>query len=145
MTQPGLPRLVREHGRGAALFSAFGLVNSVTDLAVFSVAVLLGVNAAAANGLAFLVANLQSYFLNGKVTFRQSGQSARLSVSGYAKFCSAHLIGLAVSTLVILTLAERVGPFGAKGVAVLASVGFNYAMSAMLVFRTPKNEGSESR
>lgn len=56
-----------------------------------------------ANGVAFLFANLMSYFLNSKFTFK-----AALSVLNYLRFLLVSLVSL-VLTLLITLVAEYLG------------------------------------
>ena len=127
--------VARAHRKRAALFSLVGAVNAVTDIAVYAVALVAGLGPVAANVAAFFVANVQSYLINGFVTFRREGRSAPLSVGGYLRFIAAHLVGLAVASIVIAALAPRVGPAAAKAASIVAAAIFNYALSATFVFR----------
>lgn len=127
--------LAREHGRGAVLFSMVGVLNTATDFAVYAAGVYLGVPPALANLVGFIVANVQSYWVNAAVTFRREGRAAPISVRGYGKFAAAHLFGLVISTGFILALSGAIGPILAKILAVVFSAASNYALSALFVFR----------
>lgn len=124
-----------DHGRRFALFGGVGVVNTATDFATFAALVAAGVSPVAANGAAFLVANTQSYWLNSRVTFRDGGGPARLSFGGYGKFLGAHIVSLAISTAMIAAFAGVIGAVGAKAVAAIFTLAWNYMMSAHFVFR----------
>lgn len=123
------------NGRRVILFGLVGVVNTATDFAAYAGFILLGAPPVAANGLAFVLANLQSYFLNGWVTFAKDGRPAALSLRGYFAFGGAHLFSLAASTLAVLLLSGSVGPFWAKGAATIFTFAFNYWSSARFAFR----------
>lgn len=138
----------RRHGGRMALFGGVGLFNTLTDFLVFAALVAGGLAPAFANVASFFVANAQSYAVNARVTFREKGTPARLSVGGYAKFAAAHLVSLVVSTAIVFVLAEKIGPYAAKGGALVVTFVWNYTMAALFVFRpgAPKagGEGRES-
>lgn len=127
--------MAKEHGRGAFLFSLVGVLNTATDFAVYAAGVYLGVFPLLANVIAFIAANIQSYWVNAVVTFRRDGRAAKMSVRGYFRFAAAHLFGLAISTGFILAFSSAVGPLPAKLGAVAFSVASNYVLSALFVFR----------
>ena len=126
--------LKRHQGR-AWRFGAVGVFNTFVDMAAFAVFVALGVSAAPANVLAFLVANLQSYFLNARFTFAENGRRARKTVSGYLKFAFAHSFSLAVSTFAIILLVQKIHPLWAKLAATVFTFVLNYWVSATFVFK----------
>ncbi|MEQ8936266.1 MAG: GtrA family protein [Amphiplicatus sp.] len=135
MSEPSGAGAFRRHGGRMALFGGVGLFNTLTDFLVFAALVAGGFAPALANVAAFFVANAQSYAVNARVTFREQGAPAPLSFGGYARFAAAHLISLAVSTAIVLVLAEKLGPYAAKGVALIVTFAWNYAMTALFVFR----------
>ncbi len=132
------------NARRVILFGVVGVINTVTDFAAYAGFYFLGAPPVVANGLAFLVANLQSYFLNGWVTFAKGGKPAPLSMRGYFAFGGAHLISLGVSTVAVLLLSGSIGPFWAKGVAAIFTFAFNYWSSARFAFRAQRARPPES-
>lgn len=116
-------------------FGGAGVLSAATDFAIFGAALAAGAHPAAANIAAFLVANVQSYVLNARLTFRSGGKPAPLSVSAYGKFLFAHAFSLAFSTLIVAWLAPMLGPWPAKLVALIAAAVWNYSAAALFVFR----------
>ena len=123
------------HGGRLFLFGLVGVANTGVDFAVYSAGVLLGLPPVFANILGFAVANPFSYAVNSRVTFRKTDGPAALSPSGYARFCTAHLLSLAISTGLVFWLAPMIGPYIAKLSAVLVTLLLNYGASAFFVFR----------
>ncbi len=117
-----------------ARFGGVGLANTIADFLIFWALIAAGTPPAPANVAGFLVANLQSYLLNSHITFRAEGRPAAVSFSGYGKFLAAHAISLALSTILIVVLADRVGPLPAKAASIAFTFLWNYAMSARFVF-----------
>jgi len=118
-------------------FGGVGIVNTLADFIIFWALIAAGAPAVAANLAGFLGANLQSYLLNSRITFRAEGRPAAVSFSGYGRFLAAHAMSLAVSTILIVVLAERVGPLPAKAAAMGFTFLWNYTMSARFVFARP--------
>lgn len=128
-----------------AKFGVVGLANTIVDFGVFSLLVWAGLAPVAANFVSFLCANGQSYFLNSRFTFRNEGRAAPVSAKGYGKFLVAHLMSLALSTLVIALFHDDIGPRVAKAVAIILSFGWNYLASAIFVFRkSPSRENGDA-
>jgi putative flippase GtrA len=85
-------------------FGLIGVLNTATHGIVLSLLVEgLAVSAVTGNLFAFMVANVVSYNLNCRITFKVS-----LSFYGYLKFFLSSLLSLAL-TLVISWVAERLG------------------------------------
>lgn len=123
------------NGRKLALFGGVGVANTATDFVAFAGLVAFGVPAIVANGAAFLIANAQSYWMNSRVTFRDEGRAAPISVSGYGKFLSAHLVSLLISMGMIAAFSGVIGALAAKAVAAIFTLAWNYMMSAHFVFK----------
>ncbi len=128
-------RAVAKHGKRAAKFALVGVLNTLVDILVYAGLLLVSFHPLVANFVAFLVANIQSYFINARFTFATNGKAASVSVFGYAKYALTHSFSLAASTIVIAVLASRIGAIPAKLVAVLLTFGVNYVASSALVFR----------
>lgn len=124
----------RREGKRMMRFGGVGLANTVTDFLVFVSLLTLSVSPLLANVAGFVVANLQSYALNSRITFRVSGAPAPVSPAGYGKFLAAHSFSLAISTAILLLLADRIGALPAKGAAMGFTFAWNYTTSALLVF-----------
>lgn len=137
---------MRRHSGAMMRFGLVGIGNLITEFAVFNILMHAGLAILAANAAGFFCANIQSYFVNAHVTFRENGAAARLSIKKYGRFFLAHCLSLAISTAFIAAFADKIGPNLAK----LAAVGFgfiaNYSMSALFVFRGGRGDksGSES-
>lgn len=132
------PEVDETHRSRILRFGRAGLLSAVTDFAVFGLLISAGVAAAAANVGAFLVANIQSYVLNARLTFRTEGRPTPLSYGGYGKFLFAHAFSLGFSTVIVAGLAPVIGPWPAKLVALAAAAVWNYSASAFFVFRENK-------
>jgi putative flippase GtrA len=124
--------MLRRHGGQVARFGAVGIVCAITDFGLFALLIALGAPPIPANIASFLVANVQGYFLNGRLTFR--GNDQPLSFKGYAKYFSAYSASLALSTVIVGVLSAQLGPLLAKAIATGVSAIWNYAFSALLVF-----------
>jgi putative flippase GtrA len=133
------------HGRRLVLFGGVGVFNTATDFIVFAGLVALGVFPVGANVAAFLVANAQSYWMNARVTFRNGEVPAATSLGAYGKFLSAHLVSLLISTGMIAAFANLIGAVGAKAVAAIFTLAWNYMMSAHFVFRAEAPQKGKSQ
>jgi len=91
-----------------------------------------------ANLISFLIANVQGYFLNSVLTFRQDGKRSPLSIKGYGKFLGGYFLALCISTVIIWSCAKTLSPIGAKVLAIAVTAFWNYCISAFVVFRAPK-------
>lgn len=132
------PETAVTHRSRIVRFGGAGLLSAFTDFTVFGILIGAGVPAAIANIGAFLVANVQSYVLNARLTFRTEGRPTPLSRDGYGKFLFAHAFSLGFSTVIVAALAPVIGPWPAKLVALAAAAVWNYSASAFFVFRENK-------
>ncbi|MEK7266484.1 MAG: GtrA family protein [Pseudomonadota bacterium] len=136
---------MRRHSGAMLRFGLVGIGNLVTEFAVFNILMQAGIAILAANAAGFLCANIQSYFINAQVTFRENGAPARRSIRNYGRFFLAHCLSLAISTAFIAAFADNIGPNLAK----LSAVGFgfvaNYSMSALFVFRGGRGDKTGSQ
>jgi putative flippase GtrA len=88
----------------------------------------------AANIMSWLVAVSCSYVMNSHITFAaESGR--RLRWKSYVTFVASGVLGIIVSTTVLVFAAKFVPVLAAKGVAILASFVVNFSMSHFVVFR----------
>jgi putative flippase GtrA len=137
MSDPGnkpWSRAARDHGPRMLRFGGVGVANTITDLALFWVLIVAGLSPVVANVAAFFGANLQSYLVNARVTFRVDGRPAAVTLPGYLKFLAAHAMSLAVSTAMVALLAHRIGPLPAKAASIGFTFAWNYAATAAFVF-----------
>lgn len=134
----------QKHGRQLTLFSMAGVFNTALDLSIYAAGVALGLAPLVANAAAFFVANMFSYLVNAKVTFRRDGVAAPLSFGRYAAFLSAHLLSLAISTSLVFWLADEMGPFIPKAAAVFVTLFVNYGASAFVAFRPRRGSGERA-
>ena len=130
--------MARQHGVQFAKFGAIGAVNTVLDLGVYTVLIFFGTVAFAANFAAFIAANMVSYLMNARFTFRREGRAQPVSPGNYVKFCLAHAMSLVISTLTILLLADIIGPLLAKLASIPVTLLWNYLASAFVVFKSGK-------
>lgn len=125
----------RRHGVRFAKFGAVGAINTAVDFTIFAGLIALGPAPWLANIVSFMIANLGSYFLNARITFRNAEGPARVSPAGYATFFAAHAASLIISTGIVALLAGRIGALAAKLIAIAVTVFWNYAASALLVYK----------
>lgn len=138
-----IPQGMWLYGRRFFLFGMVGVVNTLVDFIAFSAALAFGVAPALANVLAFATANPFSYIVNGRVTFRDASGPATLSLGGYAKFCTAHLLSLAISTALVFWLSPIWGPVLAKLLAVAMALLINFFLSASFVYGAGEKRSAE--
>ncbi|GJL95174.1 MAG: sugar translocase [Hyphococcus sp.] len=125
-----------------AKFGTIGIVNTGIDLVIYSLLVAAGIVAAGANVASFLTANVASYFMNARFTFRQEARAQPLSPGNYLKFFLAHAMSLVISTLVIFLLAGVIGALPAKLASIPITLVWNYLASALVVFKGAKENKS---
>ena len=132
---------LQTHGRQLTLFSMAGVFNTALDFSIYAAGVALGLAPLGANAAAFFIANIFSYIVNAKVTFRREGVAAPLSFARYAAFLGAHLLSLGISTTLVFWLADEMGPFIPKAAAVFITLFVNYGASAFVAFRPRRGSG----
>lgn len=130
--------ILRHRGGQFFRFGLVGVMNTVVDFVVYAIGLAAGLTPALANIAAFTVTNVFSYLVNARVTFRENGEAAPVSFKGYGAFWAAHLVSVAISTAIVFFLADRLGPFTAKAIAIAVTVFINYGASALFVFKTPE-------
>jgi putative flippase GtrA len=116
-------------------FASIGVVNVIIDVIIFTILVqFLHLHLIAANILSWLVAVTGSYMMNSKITFgRETG--GLLSVRRYLRFAGSGILGVAISTAVLLALSNYINIPTAKLASILAGFGVNFCMSHFVVFR----------
>lgn len=123
------------HKRQVAVFGGVGFACMATDVGVYGLALYFGAIPVVAHLTAFLIANVQCYFMNGWLTFRGEQGRARFTLKSYGKFLGGYSLGLVLSTLVIWLLAGPAGAIMAKAVSILVAAISNYLVSHFIVFK----------
>ncbi len=126
-------------------FASIGVVNVIIDVIIFTILVqLLHLHLIAANVLSWLVAVTGSYMMNSKITFgRETG--GLLSVRRYLRFTASGILGVAISTTVLLALSNYTSVPAAKLASIVAGFGVNFCMSHFVVFRAYSPASGDKR
>ncbi|MBK9362778.1 MAG: GtrA family protein [Rubrivivax sp.] len=138
-----MPRLVID--RSLLRFAAVGMLATLTHVAVAAwVLWTLGWSSAAANGLAFVMANLVSYMGNTHWSF-----SARPDAGNAMRFAAVSLAALAL-TMGLAAAVQRAGGSHAWGIALVVTVvpGLSYLAHRHLTYRhsaRDRTPGDQSR
>jgi len=114
-------------------FCTIGIVNTVVDFIIFFMAIkLLGADKVTANIIAWFVAVQLSYFMNSRVTFKQS--SHQTSFKSLAKFMLSGIFGLIVATASLLILNQFMNLILAKLFSIFIGLLFNFTLAKYFVF-----------
>lgn len=125
---------LRAEARRAITFGLVGVANTVVDVAVFVGLRQLGAALLLANTAGFLAGSVNSYLLNGLVTFRDRG--ARLaSARTMTRFAAVVLATLGISNLVVWAGALVMPVALAKAASILATFAAGLVLNRLLVFR----------
>lgn len=90
-------------------FGVVGGVNTLIDFAIFfSLVYFMGLGAVAANAISYLVAVVNSYFMNFIWTFR-SGRLSDVNLSSFAAFFVCSTLGLLTGSGIIYWLSPTLG------------------------------------
>jgi putative flippase GtrA len=124
-------------------FASIGVVNLIIDVIIFYISVrFLQLHLIAANVLSWLVAVTGSYMMNSKITFgRETG--GLLSVGRYLRFAGSGVLGVAISTTVLLALSNYISIPAAKLASIVAGFAVNFCMSHFVVFRAYPAPGNK--
>lgn len=122
----------------AVSFALIGVVNTLIDFAVFSIAWgLLGLSPLLANLTAWFIAVSGSYLMNCLITFAaESG--GKIGLRTYLGFLVSGVAGLSAGTVVLLIGARFVPVLIAKLAAMVASFALNFSLSHVLIFPPQK-------
>jgi putative flippase GtrA len=144
MVLPAAQRLIdrlHDSGRERATvfkivsFGLIGVVNTVVDLSMFSVAYyLFGLPIVLANMFSWGVAVTCSYLLNSKITFSIDSQR-ELSSRSYFAFVLAQLAGFAANTTTVVIASLFMPVLLGKLCAIGASFVVNFSLSHFVIFR----------
>ena len=90
-----------------------------------------------ANVCSWIVAVSGSYVMNSHITFAvETGR--KLGWRSYTKFVVTQIVGITVSTTVLVTAAKVMPVWQAKGLAILVSFLVNFTLTNFIVFRSPR-------
>lgn len=134
----------KRHARQASKFAGVGVANTGVDFGIFALLQAAGVPPLVANLSGFVCANIFSYLMNARVTFRAPGEELQISMGGYAKFAAVHLASLAISSIFISVFADAIGAFAAKAASAVFTIAWNYAASTVFVFRRKSDNGAKA-
>nr|WP_235913794.1 GtrA family protein [Pseudoroseomonas coralli] len=116
------------------LFAGVGVVNTAVDLLAFTLLVTFTpVPPLAANTLSYSLGALNSYLLNGRLTFR-SRQVRLASLSRVLRFVAVNLACLAVSLASLAVLSGFMPLLAAKLGSVVATFAFGYVLNSLVVY-----------
>lgn len=116
-------------------FALIGVGNTLIDFGVFTVAYkLAGFPIVASNVVAWMVAVSCSYVLNTYITFHaESGRLLRYR--DYLAFAASGVLGMVMTTTVLVLLSLYVHVLVAKAMSILVGFAVNFTMSNLVVFR----------
>lgn len=116
-------------------FALIGVGNTLIDFSVFTIAYkVAGLPIVASNVVAWMVAVSCSYVLNTYITFHaESGRLLRCR--DYLAFAASGVLGMVMTTSVLVLLSLYVHVLLAKAMSVLVGFAVNFTMSNLVVFR----------
>jgi putative flippase GtrA len=129
-------------------FGVVGAVNTGIDFSVFAFLFTLGIPLLPAHSLAYACGILNSFLLNKKWTFKQSGQAKvkqkDQSLGQLVKFVSLNLFTLLVTYVLLVWFSNNLGlpMLLSRLFAVGASFALNFTGSRFWVFRKPHYRNS---
>ena len=118
-------------------FALVGVVNTTVDAGVYFLLLLIpffSENYLIAQAISYTCGVLNSLFMNKKFTFREEG---KMGAKRVLAFFAVNLISLGVSMAVIYFCKEKLllSDVLSKGASVVFSLGVNFALNKLLVFR----------
>jgi putative flippase GtrA len=118
----------------AVIFGAVGAINTSIDFMVYLLLTRgLEFPPVVAHALSFLVGSINSYVMNGMITFR-SHSGTLLSVRRLFRFACGVGGALLLSTTLMLILVSRMSDLTAKVASTLATFVFSFLINRFLVF-----------
>lgn len=119
----------------ALLFGIVGAVNTIVDFTTYLLLTRgLEVGPIKANVISFILGSVNSYVMNGKLTFRS--RSVQLaSLSRVIAFAAVTCISLCISSATMFLLIGPLTDIPAKIISVLVTFTFGFLMSRVLVYR----------
>ncbi|MCO5129982.1 MAG: GtrA family protein [Xanthobacteraceae bacterium] len=136
LIRPMLPLLRNSPMRRKIVrFALIGVGNTLVDFSVFTVAYkVAGLPIVASNVVAWMVAVSGSYVLNTYITFHvESGRLLRYR--DYLTFAASGVLGMVMTTAVLLLLSHYLHVMVAKAISILVGFAVNFTMSNLVVFR----------
>ena len=134
--------------REVIFFAAIGVMNTAIDFLVLNLLILLthhdrGLWLLPLDGLAFLAGLINSYVLNGRFTFRNSGSGGSWR---FVRFVAVNVVGLVINSLVVWALSPLlsgiVSQLLATNMSKVLATGFslcwNYFAMKYWIFRRAK-------
>lgn len=120
-------------------FGLVGVLNTAIDIGSFTLLYrVAGLRPLLANGLAFLIAVSNSYWLNRRWTFRESREVKGLAA--YGRFVLLNIGGLIISSLTLALLAGLMAPELAKVIASILTLLWNYTSSRYFIFKNKDHD-----
>lgn len=117
-------------------FCTIGIINTAVDFIVFFMAIeLLSTDKIVANIIAWFVAVQLSYFMNSRFTFNEA--SHQINFKALAKFMLSGIVGLVVSTIILLILNQFMDLMFAKLISIFIGLLFNFTLAKYFVFAKP--------
>ncbi len=131
MSKPASLQWVFE--RSIVKFAGVGVVSTLSDLALFKILVVIGVNVYVATALGFLLGLSIGFAMNGRFVFKTEHTTSR-----YVKYALISLGGLAITELIIHLFHVdlfQLTAFQAKLIAVAVVFFWNYGWSKFWAFK----------
>ena len=113
-------------------FVSFGCLNTLFCFLIYYSGIMLGLNYALANSIAWIAGVLVAFFLNSTFVFRKRYEHRRL-----LSFVGWNVLSLIVSTAVLSVLIKifNVDPIMASVVAIPVVVAANYLTAKFIIFK----------
>jgi len=119
----------------AVSFACIGVVNTLIDFGVFSLAHLyLGLRIIVANILSWAIAVTGSYLMNSLITFAAESQR-QLRLKAYVGFVASQIAGLIANTATVVVASYFMPVLVGKALAIGVSFVVNFSLSHFIVFR----------
>jgi len=119
----------------AVSFACIGVVNTLIDFGVFSLAHLyLGLRIIVANILSWAIAVTGSYLMNSLITFAAESQR-QLRLRAYVGFVASQIAGLVANTATVVVASYFMPVLVGKALAIGVSFVVNFSLSHFIVFR----------
>ena len=123
----------------AVSFACIGVVNTLIDFGVFSLAHLyLGLRIIVANILSWAIAVTGSYLMNSLITFAAESQR-QLQLRAYVTFVASQIAGLIANTATVVVASYFMPVLVGKVLAIGVSFLVNFTLSHFIVFRKRPN------
>lgn len=129
-----IDKLKGNHPKTFYRFCLVGVLNTLIDFLTFIILYyVFHVSLIVSNIIAFLLATINSYFLNKNWTFKVTAHET--SLKEFIIFIAVTLTGLCVSCIVLFFGSQFIPEYAAKVVAIAFSLTCNYLGSKFIVFK----------